>query len=117
LLPILFTRRTALGRITGSAAVLGAAASLSSRLTAADTALGGLKGRINHSVCKWCYGKIPLEDLCQAGKPMGLQSVELLNPSDFDTLKKHDLICAMVSNPVVGPERLGRIEKGWNRVE
>ena len=23
-----------------------------------------MKGRINHSVCKWCYPKIALEDLC-----------------------------------------------------
>lgn len=111
------TRRSALKTIAGSAAALGAVASLESRLAAAETALGGLKGRVNHSVCKWCYSKISLEDLCAAGKPMGLQSVELLNPSDFPTLKKYDLLCAMISNPTVGPERLGRIEKGWNRVE
>ncbi len=56
-----------------------------------------------------------LEDLCQAGKEMGLASVELLNPSDFPTLRKHGLTCAMVSNPVV--DGLGGIEKAWNRVE
>ena len=111
------TRRTALGQFAGSAAAL-AAVSLSQRLSAADAAAGpALKGRIHHSVCKWCYDKIPLEELCIAGKAMGLQSVELLNPPDFPILKKHGLICAMVSNPVVGPERLGRIEKAWNRVE
>src|SRR5688572_32845030 len=40
-------------------------------------------------------------------------------PNDFSTLKKHGLTCAMVSNPVVDPkgQRLGRIEKAWNRVE
>ena len=93
------------------------ASSLAHRLLAADAATPGMKGRVNHSVCKWCYEKIPLEDLCKAGKEFGLRSVELLNPPDFTTLKKHDLVCAMVSNPVVGPERLGRIEKAWNRVE
>ena len=93
------------------------ASSLAYRLLAADAATPGMKGRVNHSVCKWCYEKIPLEDLCKAGKEFGLRSVELLNPPDFATLKKHDLVCAMVSNPVIGPERLGRIEKAWNRIE
>jgi hydroxypyruvate isomerase len=104
--------------MVGGAAVLSAAASLQHRLSAAENAVGaGLKGRINHSVCKWCYPKISLEDLCLAGKGMGLASIELLQPADFPTLKKHGLTCAMVSNPVSGPERLGRIEKAWNRVE
>ena len=110
------SRRAALGRITGSAAILAATTSLLQRLSAADSAAGAkLKGRVNHSVCKWCYDKIPLEDLCAAGKPMGLQSIELLQPSDFPTLKKHGLICAMVSNPVV--DGLGGIGKAFNRVE
>jgi len=94
------------------AGVATAAASLSERLSAADASVGAsLKGRINHSVCKWCYGKIPLEDLCVAGKAMGLQSVELLEVKDFPTLKKHDLICAMVSGVP------GGITEGLNRLE
>jgi hydroxypyruvate isomerase len=97
--------------------VAAAAAALAPRLTAAESAL---KGRINHSVCKWCYPKVALEDLCAAGKGMGLQSVELLQPADFPTLKKHGLICAMVSNPTApGPDGkpLGVIERAWNRTE
>lgn len=74
-----------------------------------------LKGRINHSVCKWCYGKIPLEEFCQSAKEIGLASVELLQPSDFPTLKKYGLTCAMVSNPVI--DGLGGIERAWNRGE
>src|SRR6185503_4052795 len=106
------TRRTALSRITTTSAVAAAAASLGQRLQAADEAAGaGLKGRINHSVCKWCYGKVPLEDLCVAGKKMGLQSVELLEVRDFPTLKKHDIICAMVSGVP------GGIVNGLNRLE
>ena len=69
-----------------------------------------LKGRVNHSVCKWCYQNIPLEEFCAASKGMGLQSVELLTVSDFPTLKKHDLVCAMVSGVP------GGISSGLNRV-
>src|SRR5258706_2741154 len=107
------TRRTALARITTGSAAAVAAASLAGRLKAADDAAAGagLKGRINHSVCRWCYDKVPLEDLCKAGKEMGLQSVELLKVDDFPTLKKHGLICAMVSGVP------GGIESGLNRVE
>jgi hydroxypyruvate isomerase len=106
------TRRSAIRKITGSAATLTAAASLSQRLAAADAAAGAnLKGKINHSVCKWCYAKISLEDLCQAGKEMGLQSVELLGVNDFPTLKKHGVICAMVTGVPGGiPDGLNRRE-------
>ena len=66
------TRRTALTRMTTVTAAVAAAASLSERLRAADTAAGAaVKGRIHHSVCKWCYDKVPLEDLCKAGKKWG----------------------------------------------
>jgi hydroxypyruvate isomerase len=106
------SRRSALRKVTGGTVALAAAASLSHRLQAAGEALGSkLKYRINHSVCKWCYGNIPLEEFCQAGKKIGLQSVELLVVDDFPTLKKHDLICAMVSGVP------GGITKGLNRIE
>src|SRR5881628_193014 len=103
------SRRSALSKMAAGAAAVSAAAGLAERLTAADSAAGAaLKGRVNHSVCKWCYKNVELEDLCQAGKEMGLASVELLNPPDFQTLRKHGLTCAMVSNPVV--DGLGGIE-------
>ena len=106
------SRRSALRRITGGAAALAAASNLSHRLIAADEATGSnLKGHINHSVCKWCYGKIPLDEFCQAAKAIGLQSVELLKVEDFPTLKKYGLKCAMVSGVP------GGIESGLNRIE
>src|SRR5947207_1421497 len=106
------SRRSALRSLAGSAAVVATAASLGTRLTAADAAAGAnLKGRINHSVCKWCYPKVSLEDLCVAGKEMGLQSIELLQIADFPTLKQHGLICAMVSGVP------GGISDGFNRLE
>lgn len=53
-------------------------------------------GRINQSVCKWCYNKLSLDELCAAAAKMGLKSVELLNPPELPTVKKHGLICAML---------------------
>jgi hydroxypyruvate isomerase len=110
-----FSRRSFLST---SAATL-AAASLQTRLAAADVATGG-KGRIHHSVCKWCYPKIELKTLCIAGKEMGLTSIELLQPPDFPTLKEHGLGCAMVGNATAKlPDgtTVGGIEHAWNRKE
>ena len=104
----MITRRQALK----TAAVSTATALLAHRLTAADAATGpALKGRINHSVCKWCYKSISLETMCQAGHAMGLQSIELLTVEDFPMLKKYDLACAMVSGVP------GGITDGLNRLE
>jgi hydroxypyruvate isomerase len=105
------SRRSALRRIATSSAVAATAASLGQRLLAAEAAAPGGKGRINHSVCKWCYPKVSLDDLCVAGKEFGLKSVELLETKDFATLKKHGMHCAMVSGVP------GGINSGLNRVE
>jgi len=106
------SRRSALTKIARTSAVAVTAAHLSHRLGAADAATSTkLKGRVNHSVCKWCYGKIPLEEFCAAAKDIGLQSVELLEVKDFPTLKKYGLTCAVVSGVP------GMIGSGLNRLE
>jgi hydroxypyruvate isomerase len=105
------SRRSALRKVTGTTVAL-AATSLAHRLQAADEAAGPkLKGRINHSVCRWCYGKISLDDLCQAAKDIGIKSIDLMEVQDFPTLKKHGLVCAMVSGVP------GGIGSGLNRLE
>ncbi len=68
-----------------------------------------VNGRINQSVCKWCYGKISLEDMCAFAAKIGLKSVELLGGKDLEIPKKHGLTCAVVNSH--------RIEKGLNRKE
>jgi hydroxypyruvate isomerase len=83
-------------KIAGSAAVAAAGVSLTHRLEAAEAALeGNLKGKVNHSVCRWCYSSIPLEDLCKAAKNIGLASIELTGPEEWPVLKKYGLTSAM----------------------
>ena len=72
-----------------------------------------LKGKINHSVCAWCYGPLPLEDLCKAAKEIGITSIYLLNSPDFAVAKKYDLTCAMVASI----NQDWDIPRGWNRLE
>ena len=95
-----------------TAAITAVAASLAERFVAGN--------RIRHSVCKWCYDDIPLDDLCIAGKEIGLQSVELLMPGDLPTVMKHGMTCAMVSFPTGETPQgitVGRIEKAFNCIE
>ena len=106
------SRRAALRNLAGASAVAAVASSLSHRLAAAEAVVAPeLKGRVNHSVCKWCYKNIPLDEFCVAAKEIGLQSVELLEVKDFPTLKKHGLTCAVVSGVP------GGITSGLNRLE
>ena len=103
------SRRAAL-KLAGATAMASSVSNLSNRLEAAENSGGGqLKGRVNHSVCQWCYSKIPLEDLCKASKEMGIKSVELVGPKEWPILKKYDLTCAMANGAGFG------IERGWNR--
>lgn len=83
--------------------------SLSKRVEAAEAVLSAdLKGRVNHSVCRWCYNSIPLEDLCKAAKNIGLTSIELTGPDEWPVLKKYGLTSAMPNGAGKG------IEKGFN---
>ncbi len=117
-----FTRRGFLGSSAKFAAITATAASLGARISAAEesAAKAGADGAINHSVCKWCYNDIPLEDFCVASKEIGLKSVELLDTSDFPTLEKHGLTCALVTSPTGTTKdgvKVGGIEKAFNRNE
>ncbi len=103
------SRRKALKNILGAAAVTAPVISLSQAFAASEKALGAeLNGKINHSVARWCYSKIPLEELCMEAKKMGIKSVELQGPEEWPVLKKHGLTCAMPWGAGLG------IEKGFN---
>jgi hydroxypyruvate isomerase len=106
------SRRLVLGRLAGASAAAVAVGSLARRVEAADEpAPVKLKGRINHSVCRWCYGRLSLDELCKAAKSMGIASIDLCGPNEWPTLKKYGLTCAMASGAGMG------IGKGFNRVE
>ena len=36
------------------------------------------EGRIKQSVCRWCYDKMSLDDLCKNASRMGLKGIDLL---------------------------------------
>ena len=74
------TRRDAVLGIAGGVAAM----SVLSRTSAlrAEESEGALQGNIHHSVSRWCYGKISLDDLCLACQRDRHQVVELVGPDD-----------------------------------
>jgi hydroxypyruvate isomerase len=54
-------------------------------------------GRLNQSICRWCYGKIPLEQLATAATKIGYKSIELLMPDDVLKIKPMGLTCAVLT--------------------
>jgi hydroxypyruvate isomerase len=105
--PSRFTRRRLLQGAAGAATLaaglpaLGQVARRRGRAAAPSARPAGsviTKGRINQSVCQWCFNSIPLETLAQNCKAMGMKSIELVAPKDWPILKKHGLICALASS-------------------
>ncbi|MHC4747854.1 MAG: hydroxypyruvate isomerase family protein [Planctomycetota bacterium] len=88
-------------KITRRDVLAGAAVAAVAGMALPGSASAGLErvvknGRINQSVCRWCYGKLSLDELCAAAAKMGLKSVELLNPEELPIVKKYGLVCAML---------------------
>lgn len=104
------SRRTALKSFGGTVAAFGILTSAAKKVSAAEELKVKLKGNIRHSVSRWCYGKLSLDDLCKACVEIGIESVELLGPNEWPTVKKYGLTCAMCNGP-------DRIDYGFNRVE
>jgi hydroxypyruvate isomerase len=91
-----YSRRSALKKMAGTTAMAVAGTSLAHRLSAAEAVLdNNLKGKVNHSVCRWCYSDIPLEDLCKAANSIGLSSIELTGPEEWPLLQKYGLTSAL----------------------
>jgi hydroxypyruvate isomerase len=66
-----------------------------------------LKGNVHHSVCRWCFNDVPLEDLCTAVKPMGITAIDLVGPKDWPVLQKHGLYSSMCNGAEIN------LTDGW----
>jgi hydroxypyruvate isomerase len=105
----------ALAGLSACASTGGAASAMSAATSTASAPSVKSSGPpIKQSVCKWCYDKMTVDELAVNAKRIGLHSVELIDPADFETVSKHGLVCAMTNAP--GDPRT-RIPKGFNRVE
>lgn len=67
-----------------------------------------MKGNINHSVCKWCYSQISLEDFAAGIKPMGITGIDLIGPEEWPILKKYGITSSMCNGAEIS------LTEGWN---
>ena len=77
------------------ASVLGSGLLLSGAAAAAPATAGALKGNIRHSVSRWTYGDLSIEELCLLVKSLGFSAIDLVGPEDWPTLKKHGVDSSM----------------------
>jgi hydroxypyruvate isomerase len=87
------TRREALG-----AAPVGLTASAAHGFAQGSATQEGRvvkNGRLKQSVSRWCYGKIPMPEFCEAVKGMGLTAIDLLQPDEWPIVADHGLLCSM----------------------
>lgn len=87
-------------RVLWSAGALAAGTTLAashSRAAAEDSTIPAvIRGRINQSVCLWCFEKHwDLDQHCRIAAGLGCKSIELVEPKHWPVLKKHGLICAL----------------------
>ncbi|MBL7825133.1 MAG: hypothetical protein JNJ57_00775, partial [Saprospiraceae bacterium] len=104
------SRRTALKKmLTGTAAfAIAPGLSFSSTETLLNSNILPRKGNIRHSVCRWCYGDVSLEDLCIFAKQIGISAIDLIGPKEWDILKKHGLDSSMCNGAELN------LVDGWN---
>ena len=93
------------GVLRGSLAGLGAAAFSARGAAAQGKAVR--HGRIRQSAALWCYTATEwqwsLAKTCQVAKELGCESVELVNPEDWKTVRDHGLLCAISPNGMPDP--------------
>ena len=104
------TRRRFLKGSAGTAAAGAAAVGATAGAQAADPEAlpkkAAVHGRIQQSIVFWCFntvgGKWDVPRQCQIAVALGLKSLELVEPSDFPTLKKYGLVSAISPNGMPG---------------
>jgi hydroxypyruvate isomerase len=70
----------------------------------------GSAGRLKQSVCRWCYSKMSLDDLCRNAADMGLSGIDLVDQDEWPTVRKYGLVPTVTQGKASIPD-------GWNRKE
>ena len=67
-----------------------------------------LKENINHSVCRWCYEKIPMEEFLQNLNQLGIKAMDLTGAEDWPLMKKYGIHASMCWGAEIS------LTEGWN---
>ncbi|MDI9365263.1 MAG: TIM barrel protein [Flavobacterium sp.] len=100
-------RRTVIKNILAGSVAASATGVLSS-FTSPKAQNTPLKKNINHSVCRWTYDFLPLEELCKVVNTIGFSAIDLCGPKDWATLKQYNIYSSMCNGAEIS------LVKGWN---
>ena len=76
--------------------------------TIEEKKIENLKGNIKHSVCRWTYSFLSLDELCQEVKKIGFNAIDLVGPKEWPTLQKYGIFSSMCNGAEIS------IPNGWN---
>lgn len=107
-MPPYSNRRKAIKNILAGSAALAAGTTAVPAFASGEKKTAMLKGNVQHSVCRWCFDKLSLDELCVAANRIGLKGIDLVGPKDWATLKKYNLVSTMCNGAEIG------LTKGWN---
>jgi hydroxypyruvate isomerase len=93
--------RGALGRALGLSSLSALAAQPGSDTQAP------LKGRIRHSVARWTFHFLSLEELCLVVRRLGFSAIDLVGPNEWHILKQHGVDSSMCNGAELN------LEDGW----
>lgn len=104
------TRREALKQIATGTLAAGSVSALSAYSTVPSTSTDTdrMKGNINHSVCRWTFNTLSVEELCEAVKKIGFSAIDLCGPKDWPILKANDVFSSMCNGAEIN------LTEGWN---
>src|SRR5687768_1855870 len=102
-------RFLATGAGAGAAALVGASVAPAQAVDA-----GRRVAAFKHSVCRWPFRQLTVEELARMARDLGLDSLELLERDEWPIAKRYGLSCAMGYAPV--PEPRTRLTRGFNHV-
>jgi hydroxypyruvate isomerase len=101
------SRRRAIKNLMMSSVAVGALSSFETKGSSTGKN-AELKGNINHAVCRWCYGSIPMEEFCAGAKEIGIKAIDLVGPKDWPTLQRFGLHSSMCNGAEIN------LVDGWN---
>lgn len=101
------SRRNALKNIIAAGTAMAAMPMLAAN-TSPSAKKKKLKKNINHSVCRWTYNSLTLEELCKAVKQIGFAAIDLIGPKEWPVLKQHGIDSSMCNGAEIN------LVNGWN---
>jgi hydroxypyruvate isomerase len=80
---------------TASALIAGSVAIRPLRANAFTVRENALKGNVKHSVCRWTFDHLSLDDLCKLVQQIGFNAIDLVGPKDWHTLQQYGIDSSM----------------------